>query len=193
MTAGGAAPVRVLGIAGSLRARSYNRALLRAACDLAPEGMAIEIFDRVGELPLFNPDIPVDSVPTAVALKAEIAAAQAVLFAVPEYNAGIPSPLKNAIEWASRPRAATPLRGKPVGMFGASQGPGGTSRAHAAMRETLYYLAARIQPPPELLIARVQDLVDDAGVLRDDDTRAALRDYLLALRDWALLWRGAGA
>lgn len=184
--------VRVLGIAGSLRARSYNRALLGTACTLVPAGMEITIAGGIGELPLYNDDLDPATVPAVAALRRRVVDADAVLMAVPEYNTSIAAPLKNALDWLSRPRLSSPLYGKPVGMFGASQGPGGTVRAHTAMREALYYLNARVQPPPELLVAFVQHKVDEHGVLHDDATREALRQHLASLLAWTRLWLARG-
>ncbi len=115
-------PVHVLGIAGSLRKGSLNRALLRAAIKRAPAGMTLSAFD-LDEVPLYNGDVEAAGDPPGVAaLKQAIAAADGVLFVTPEYNHGVPGVMKNAIDWASRPPRAAPLGGKPVGIIGASPG-----------------------------------------------------------------------
>ncbi|HRE42892.1 MAG TPA: NADPH-dependent FMN reductase, partial [Terricaulis sp.] len=119
-------PLRILGLAGSLRQASLNRALLRAAADLAPEGVAIESFDLI-DVPLYNGDVEAAGDPPAVAaLKAAIAGADGVLFVTPEYNHGVPAVTKNAVDWASRPARGAPLGGKPVGIIGASPGQTGS-------------------------------------------------------------------
>ncbi|MBU1878089.1 MAG: NAD(P)H-dependent oxidoreductase, partial [Chloroflexi bacterium] len=112
--------LQVLGIAGSLRQGSYNRALLRAAQELAPAGMTITVLD-LAPIPLYNADVQALGDPApVVALKTAIRLADALLIATPEYNYSIPGVLKNAIDWASRPPAESPLRGKPLGIMGAS-------------------------------------------------------------------------
>ncbi|HWK41182.1 MAG TPA: NAD(P)H-dependent oxidoreductase, partial [Croceibacterium sp.] len=123
--------LRILGIAGSLRAGSLNRALLRAAADLAPAGVTIERFDLM-QVPLYNGDVEEAGDPPGVAaFKQAIAAADGVLIATPEYNHGVPGVMKNAIDWASRPPRGAPLGGKPVGLIGASPGMTGTARGQS--------------------------------------------------------------
>jgi chromate reductase len=130
--------LRVLGIAGSLRKESYNRALLRAAIELAPPELEIRPFERLGELPLFDADLEAREVPEAVeALKAAMREADGILIATPEYNHSIPGVLKNAIDWASRPAGRAAYDGKPVGIMGVTPGRGATIRAQAALRQSL--------------------------------------------------------
>src|SRR5690606_18294913 len=113
---------------GSLREGSYNRALLRAAAELAPEGMTIDTFD-LRQVPLYNGDVEAAGDPPGVAaLKQAIRDADGVLFATPEYNHGVPGVMKNAVDWASRPPRAAALQGKPVALIGASPGITGTAR-----------------------------------------------------------------
>jgi chromate reductase, NAD(P)H dehydrogenase (quinone) len=115
--------VHVLGIAGSLRQKSYNKAALRAAAELVPEGMTLEIYD-IAPIPLFNADVEAQGDPEPVRdFKARLAAANALLIATPEYNYSMPGVLKNALDWASRPVATTPLGEKPLAIIGASGGP----------------------------------------------------------------------
>src|SRR5262249_16201815 len=109
-------PLKVLGIAGSLRAGSYNRALLRAAQEEAPTGMVIQLYD-ITPIPFYNADVEAHGDPEAVvAFKTAIRAADALLFTTPEYNHGIPGVLKNAIDWASRPHRASALDCKPIAL-----------------------------------------------------------------------------
>src|ERR1051326_8104501 len=117
---------QVLGIAGSLRSGSYNRSLVRAAAELGPPGMQVVIFERLDEIPLYNEDLEAKGDPKPVAaFKTAIREADALLIATPEYNYGVPGPLKNAIDWASRPAASTPLNGKPAPDPRAPAGAGG--------------------------------------------------------------------
>jgi chromate reductase, NAD(P)H dehydrogenase (quinone) len=177
-------PLTIVGIAGSLRAGSYNAGLIRAAVDVAPAGTRVVPFDLVG-IPLFDADIEADGDPVAVAaLKQAIGAADALLFATPEYNHCIPGVLKNAIDWASRPAGRSVLTGKPVGIMGAATGRGGTARAQAQLRDGLAYTNGLVLPLPEVLVGRAQDRFDDAGNLIDDDTRQEVRDLLVSLAAW---------
>lgn len=176
--------LRVLGIAGSLRAGSYNRGLLRAAQELAPAGMSIAIFD-LGEIPLYNADTEARAFPDSVVqLKSAIARADALLIATPEYNYSVPGVLKNALDWASRPPEESPLRGKPVAITGASTGAFGTVRAQLHLRQVC--VATHMLPlnRPEVLVTRAQDKFDASGRLTDESTRKILRQLLEALASW---------
>ena len=182
--------LRVLGIAGSLRAGSFNRALLRAAQELAPEAMEIRAFD-IAKVPLYNADVEAKGDPEPVAaLKAAIREADALLIATPEYNYGVPGVLKNAIDWASRPPDKTPLRGKPAAIMGASPGPHGTVRAQLQLRQTFVFTQTPALLAPEVLIARAHEKFDKEGGLTDEATRGYVRKLLEALRDWTLRLRG---
>jgi chromate reductase, NAD(P)H dehydrogenase (quinone) len=177
--------LRVLGIAGSLRKASYNRALLRAALELAPEGLQLEIYEGLGDIPVYNGDVEAQGFPEPVVrLKEAIRAADALLIATPEYNGGVPGMLKNAIDWASRPPKETPLRGKPVALMGASPGMLGTARAQTALRQSFIFLQMPAMPAPEVLVARAHEKIDSEGRLSDETTRQHLRQFLEAVRDW---------
>jgi chromate reductase len=183
------ATLRVLGIAGSLRAGSFNRALLRAAQELAPEGMAIRAFD-IAEIPLYNGDVEARGDPEPVAaLKTAIREADALLVVTPEYNFGVPGVLKNAIDWASRPPDKTPLRGKPAAIMGASPGATGTARAQLQLRQAFVFTQTLAVPGPEVLVARAHEKFDKDGRLTDEATRGYVRKLLEALRDWTLRLR----
>ncbi|MGZ9160447.1 MAG: NADPH-dependent FMN reductase [Candidatus Limnocylindrales bacterium] len=174
----------VVGIAGSLRRDSYNRGLIRAAVDLAPEGMRLTVHD-LGDLPLFNADVEALGDPAPVRrLKEAIGAADALLIATPEYNRCVPGVLKNAIDWASRPARQSVLTNKPVAIMGASTGGGGTARAQAHLRDGLGYTNGLVLPQPEVLVPFAASRFDEAGNLNDDQTKDAIRDLLGALRDW---------
>jgi chromate reductase, NAD(P)H dehydrogenase (quinone) len=173
--------VRVLGIAGSLRAESYNKALLRAARRLAPLGMEIEEYDIRG-LPFYDGDLEAVGDPTPVtALKDAIREADALLIATPEYNRGVPGVLKNAIDWASRPPFASPLTGKPVAIMGASTGRGGTARAQEQLRSALEYSRANVLHQSELLMPEAYMRFDAEGRLVDEATKKDLAELLTAL------------
>jgi chromate reductase len=172
--------VRVLGIAGSLRRGSYNRAALRAACELAPEGMEIAPFE-LAEVPLYDEDVREKGFPPAVEeLRARIRAADALLLATPEYNYSIPGVLKNAIDWASRP-PDQPFEGKPVAILGASPSMLGTARAQYHLRQVFVFLDGRVLNRPEVMIARAHEKFDAQGRLTDEPTRKFLRELLEAL------------
>jgi chromate reductase len=176
---------RILGISGSLRERSYNRALLRAAAELAPEGVEIEEFD-LREIPLYDADVEAAGDPEPVAkLRAAVAEADALLFATPEYNRGTSGVLKNAIDWLSRPALASVLRWKPVAIMGASTGRGGTRNAQAQVRDALLFPGAVLVTEPEVAIPLAWERFDENGELTDERMRKALRELLDALVDSA--------
>jgi chromate reductase len=176
----------VCGIAGSLRAGSHNRALLRAASELSPPGMEIRIFERLGDIPLFDADLEAKGEPAPVsALKKAIAEADAVLVATPEYNHGIPGVLKNAIDWASRPPGKSAFQRKPAAILGASPGMLGTARAQLQLRQVLASNETYVLLRPEVLVARAQEKFDAAGRLTDEPTRKMARQLLEALAEWA--------
>lgn len=176
----------VLALTGSLRKLSYNRALVSAAVELAPPGMRIVPFDRLGELPLYNADLDVQDGPEPVeALKAAIRGANALLFSTPEYNYGIPAPLKNAVDWASRPPTTTPLKSKPALIIGASTGAGGTVRAQAALRQAFVFTQTYPLSGPEFALGNCADKFDSTLRLRDEKTRAFLASRLAAFMEYA--------
>lgn len=172
--------VALLGICGSLRKASLNRALLRAVAETLPAGTTMELVPANGiDLPIFNSDL---GEPAAViSLKAAIAAADGVVFAIPEYNYSIPGGLKNALDWVSRPPPTSPLRSKPVALVGAASGMSGTIRAQTHMRNILVYSDAPCLLQPEILIPRAQDKFDAEGRLTDESTRQLLERFGLQL------------
>jgi chromate reductase len=186
-------PLRILGIAGSLRAGSYNRALLRAAQQLAPQGIAIVTFD-LDAIPPYNADVEAQGFPApVVAFKAAIAGADALLIATPEYNHSIPGVLKNALDWASRPPKQSPLDGKPAAIMGASTGAIGTARAQQHLRLVGAYVNMLVLNQPEVLVGRAQDKFDASGRLTDEPTRQFLVKFLQAFVQWvARVGAGAG-
>jgi chromate reductase, NAD(P)H dehydrogenase (quinone) len=177
--------LRVLGVAGSLRRGSFNRALLRAATELAPDGMAITIFDGLAAIPPYNADVEAEGDPPPVAAwKSAIAAADALLIATPEYNYSVPGVLKNAIDWASRPPGKSVLNGKPAGLMGATPGATGTTRAQLALRQSFVFTNTCALLQPEVLIARVHEKIDAAGRVTDAATRELVAQLLAAFAGW---------
>lgn len=184
-----AGPLRVLGFAGSLRRGSYNRALLRAAVELAPEGMTIETFE-LGRIPLYNADVEAEGDPSPVVeLKQAIQGADALLIASPEYNYGVTGVLKNAIDWASRPPRDSVLNGKPAAIMGATTGQSGTARSQLQLRQAFVFTNTLALLKPEVLVPRAADKFDDQGNLTDEKTREFVRKLLDALVAWVQLVR----
>jgi len=182
--------MRVLGIPGSLRSASYNRGLLRAARELAPEGMDVEIYD-VRDLPFYDGDVEAAGAPESVQrLRDAIREADAVLFTTPEYNRGTSGVLKNAIDWASRPARQSVLDGKPVAIMGATTGISGTANAQRQVRESLLFPGAQTLPD-EVLIARAGEKFDENGDLTDTETRADVAVMLERLEGWVAQVRQA--
>lgn len=181
-----AAPVRVLAIAGSLRRASWNRRLLEAARDLAPDGVRIEPFD-LADVPMYDPDADTDEGrPDAVRrLKQAIADADAVLFATPEYNHNIPGVLQNAIDWASRPAMKSPLADKPVGIVGASTGALGAARAQQQLKLVLLATLSQVMPHPGVSVGLAAEKFGPDGTLVHEPTRRFLAAFVAQLAAWA--------
>src|SRR4051794_23168790 len=176
-------PVRILGIAGSLRRQSYNRALLRAATQVAPEGSSIDIFEIDG-IPPFNADDEQNPPEKIVELKRRIRESDAVLFVTPEYNYSIPGVLKNAIDWASRPYGDSAWSGKPAAIMGASTGRIGTARAQYDLRQVMVFLNMFPINQPEVMIGHAATRFDKDGNLTDEPTRDFIRQLLTNLVAW---------
>ena len=173
--------MRVLGIPGSLRAGSTNRGLLRAAHELAPSVVELELFD-LRALPPYDGDVEAAGDPGLVRRwKQAIREADALLIATPEYNRGIPGVLKNAIDWASRPALAPVLAGKPVAIMGASTGMGGTANAQRQLREALGFPRAQVLEEPKVLVASSYEKFGADGHLVDEKTREQIADLVEAL------------
>jgi chromate reductase, NAD(P)H dehydrogenase (quinone) len=172
--------IKVLGIAGSLRKGSLNRGLLRAAQQLLPPGVTLETFDLNG-IPVFSEDAE-GAVPEIVTrFKAQIRAADAVLFATPEYNYSIPGGLKNAIDWASRPYGDSAWMGKTAAIMGASMGRMGTARAQYHLRQVFVYLEVDAINQPEVMLGSAHEHFDAQGNLTHETTRKLIRQLLEAL------------
>jgi chromate reductase len=172
--------LKVLGICGSLRRKSLNMAALRATNELLPPGMSLQI-TSIADLPMFNQDVLDAGLPEPVnRLRAEIAQADGLLIACPEYNFSMTAPLKNAIDWASRPRSEAALRGKTVAIAGASTGQYGALWAIQDLRRVLGIAGARVIEG-EVSVPRAHELVDETGTLSSGALESRLRDLLSAL------------
>jgi chromate reductase len=155
--------------------------------------MTIEIWERLGEIPLYNEDVETAGVPEPVAAFREaIAKADALLIATPEYNFGVPGVLKNAVDWASRPPRRSALDFKPVAIFGATPGSGGTGRGQLALRQSFLFTRSPTLFDPEVLVAKAAEKFDAQGNLTDEKTRDFVRRLLVALDGWARRFEGFG-
>src|SRR3954451_3950750 len=173
--------MKILGLSGSLRRDSYNARLLRAAAAELPPGAELDVWDAVRELPYYDEDLDVEPHPLVVrSLRTAIAEADALIISTPEYNASIPGALKNAIDWASRPRAVTSLKDKPALVVGASTGLFGAVWAQAELRKVLKTAGAN-PLEEEVPVGQAHEAFAEDGGLRDPDLRAALADAVGAL------------
>lgn len=172
--------INILGIAGSLRKDSYNKALLNSFIDRAPVGVAIDIAD-IAALPLFNEDLEADFPSSARILKDKIEAASAVIISTPEYNRGTSGALKNAIDWASRPSGNNSFKNKPVLVIGASTGLRGANIAQYDIKRSMTYLGARVVGQPEFYLDTAEDKFDSSGKLIDEKTKEQIDKVLTAL------------
>jgi chromate reductase, NAD(P)H dehydrogenase (quinone) len=176
-------PIRILGIAGSLRRESYNRAALRAATQLVPEGATLDVFELDG-IPAFSQDEEQKPPPQVAELKRHIREADAILIVTPEYNYSIPGVLKNAIDWASRPYGDSAWSGKPAAIMGASVGTIGTARAQYHLRQMFVFLNVFPINQPEVMIGNAAERFDAQGNLTDATTKDFIRQLLHNLVDW---------
>jgi chromate reductase, NAD(P)H dehydrogenase (quinone) len=175
--------IKILGIAGSLRKGSYNRAALRVAQTVAPSGVEVEIFEIDG-IPGFSEDDEKNPPEKVTKFKERIRAADAILFVTPEYNYSVPGVLKNAIDWASRPYGDSAWSGKPVAVMGASAGMFGTARAQYHLRQSFVFLDMHPVNQPEVMIANAANRFDSDGNLTDDKTKELIRLLLANLAAW---------
>ncbi len=169
--------ITILGIAGSLRKDSYNRAALRAAQQLCPQGATLEIYDIAG-LPLFNQDEERNPHPTVAEFKQRIRAADAILIATPEYNYSIPGVLKNAIDVASRPYGDNAWAGKPVALMSASISLFGGVRAQYHLRQSFVFLNMDAVLQPEVAISSAPQRFDAQGNLTDETAKKLIAQLL---------------
>jgi len=174
--------MHILTISGSLRRTSYNKGLLRAAARLLPDHAQACEFD-LGLLPLFNQDLEKDPPASVVSWKQAIGRCDGLLIATPEYNGSISGVLKNALDWASRPRQTSVLRGKPLAMMGAG-GRRGTANAQLALRQQAGATGMLLMPEPELLVSDAWARFDGEGNLIDEATHTQLAPFIHAFVRW---------
>ena len=177
--------MRILAVSGSLRADSFNTSLLRAALEAAPESIELELWEGIGELPLYDEDLEHDVPESVRRLREDWAAADAILFATPEYDGSVPGGLKNAIDWASRPRLEGVLRNKPVAVVGASTGQFGALWAQQDLKRILGIAGARVVGT-EIPVARAHERFDAEGRLLDGEVFEQLRLHLTTLASEAV-------
>jgi chromate reductase len=178
--------MRILAVSGSLRESSFNTSLLRAAIEAAPDGVELELWDGIGELPLYDEDLEHDAPASVERLRDDWAAADAILFATPEYNGSVPGGLKNAIDWASRPKLDGVLRNKPVAVVGASTGQFGALWAQQDLKRILGITGARVVGT-EIPVARAHERFDNEGRLLDGEVFEQLRLHLTTLASEAVV------
>jgi chromate reductase len=174
--------IRILGIAGSLRKASYNRAALRSAHKLLPQDATLESFELDG-IPEYNQDEETNPPRRVVEFKRKIREADAILIATPEYNYSVPGVLKNALDWASRPYGDSAWNGKPVAIMGASVGVFGTSRAQYHLRQMFVFLNMYAVNQPEVMIGSAQHRFDEHGNLTDEQSKKLIAMLLRNLVD----------
>jgi len=184
--------ITILGFAGSLRKDSYNKAILRAAVEVAPENVVIEIFDLEG-MPFFNQDLERDPGTKVKEFKERIRAADAILIATPEYNYSMPGVLKNAIDCASRPYGDNAFQGKPAAIMGASIGMIATARAQYHLRQSMVFLDMHPVNQPEVMVPFADKKVDEHGRLADQPTRDRILELILALAEWTEKLKGSAS
>jgi len=175
--------IKILGFAGSLRKRSFNKMLLNIAKDLIPEDVEFEVFDLEG-IPPFNQDLENDPHPKVREFKEKIKTADGLLIATPEYNYSVPGVLKNAIDAASRPYGTSPFEGKPVAIMGASIGMLGTARAQYHLRQTMVFFNAYPLNRPEIMVPFAENKFDANGKLTDEKTREKVGELVVELVKW---------
>jgi len=172
--------IEILGIVGSLRKDSYNHNALKAAQKLVPDGATLNLVELIG-IPVFNQDNESELPAAVIEFKRRIVAADAILFATPEYNYSVPGPLKNAIDWASRPHGESAWQGKPAAVMGASPGNLGSARAQYHLRQILVALDMPVVNDPEVMISNAAQKFDQDGTLTDEPTKRRIQKLLVAL------------
>ena len=175
--------MNIVAFSGSLRKKSYNTALLRATQGLAPEGMNIQIVSIDG-LPVFNQDLEeTDFPPLVLELREKIKAADGVLIATPEFNRTPPGPLKNFLDWSSRPESEPlPWDGKPVAIFGTSTGARGASFAQYDVRRIMGYFDAHVMGQPEVYVGPASQRFNDALELTDEKTKSVVTKFIMTFK-----------
>jgi chromate reductase, NAD(P)H dehydrogenase (quinone) len=164
-------------VVGSIRKDSINRMLARAVIKLMPKEFECELL-RIDDLPVYNQDLDAAPPASLVRLKAEIAAANGLIFVTPEHNRSVPTALKNALDWASRPYGKNAWAGKPAGIMGTAGGAIGTAMAQQHLRNILSYLDVPMFGQPEVFIQFTPGLVDPDGNITNDGTRKFLQGFI---------------
>ena len=177
------AKFKVAVIVGSLRKDSMNLKLGKALVKLGQDKFEAK-FVQIGDLPLFNQDLEANVPETVTRLKNDIAAADAILFVTPEYNRGIPGPLKNAIDWCSRPYGKNSFAGKPAALCGASPGAIGTACSQSSLKPILSYLDIALMGQPELYLQFTEGLIDGEGTITNENTQKFLQKFVDAFATW---------
>ena len=177
--------MRILAVSGSLREGSFNTSLLRAALEGAPDGVELELWEGLGDLPFYDEDLESDAPESVQRLRRDWEAADAILFATPEYNGSVPGALKNAIDWTSRPRLEAVLRNKPVAVVGASTGQFGALWAQQDLKRILGIAGARVVGT-EIPVGRAHERFDAQGRLLDGELFEQLRLHLTTLASEAV-------
>jgi chromate reductase, NAD(P)H dehydrogenase (quinone) len=173
--------MKVLGISGSLRRDAWNTKVLRAAAELLPPDVELELWDGLKAIPPYDQDDDGEHAPDAVTrMRETLAGVDAILFSTPEYNSSIPGQLKNALDWASRPIATNVLRNKPVAVVGASTGAFGAVWAQAELRKVLAAIGARVVEG-EVAFGHVDRVLDADGRLPEGELRDQLAEVVATL------------
>jgi chromate reductase len=181
--------IKILGFGGSLRKGSFNQALLEAGCileaasDVCPGDAVLEIFDRVGEFPLYSQDMEANMPDVVKQFKDKIKEADAILISTPEYNYSIPGYLKNAIDWATRPFGDNSFDDKPGAIMSSSPGMLGGARAQYALRQSCVFLNLHLPNKPEIIIPSIHEKMKD-GKLVDEHTKKKIYELMEALCAW---------
>jgi chromate reductase len=185
---GAPSPIKLLGISGSLRAHSYNSGALRAVGSLLPDGMTFAVAS-LADLPFYNADVEQRGFPASVEMfRKEAAIADALIFAVPEYNFSVSGVLKNALEWLSRP-PDPPTNGKPCAVFGASVSPLGTARGQFHFRHVCVSLNMIPINTPHVDIASAKTKFDSESRLTDQPSLDLIRQLVGELRNLTIRLR----
>lgn len=180
-------PVRIIGLAGSLRKDSYNKALLRTARDLLPQDAVLDLSD-LAPIPFFNEDLEQEAIPPAVIdLSRRVQDSDALLLASPEYNYSVAPVMKNAIDWLSRASTGWPINGKPVALMSASSGLFGGARSQYHLRQTCIVVNMLPLNKPEVFIMQAQNKFNPDLELVDEYSRQSVKRLLQALVDWTRL------
>lgn len=177
--------MRILFVVGSLRAASFNLKLAKAAATSLPEGSDIEYVDG-RDLPHYDQDLDTEDKPETVRrMQEQVTNADALVFVTPEFNYGIPGPLKNLIDWASRPAFQSPLKGKPALVLSSSPAPTGGARAHGQLTTVLGGTLTPCFTGPSFIVPAVHEKFDEAGTLTDEVTKRRLDKTMPEFTAWA--------